>query len=87
MNVNNGLSRTVLAFFENISIDTYFSKNLARELQLPCLGKRNFRVNTFGTDAITAISEFSTDMCLRSPQGHTISHTHMAPLPNVSSLR
>ncbi|KAH7719680.1 Pao retrotransposon peptidase family protein-like protein [Aphelenchoides avenae] len=72
VNINNGLTRSAIVFFDSGSNRTYISMKLARELQLPCLEKRYFRVNTFGTDVTTNISGFDTTVLLRSPQGATV---------------
>ena len=51
VNIDNGLSRSAIVFFDSGSNCSYISMELARDLRLPCLENRLIRVNAFGTDA------------------------------------
>ncbi|KAH7710607.1 Pao retrotransposon peptidase family protein [Aphelenchoides avenae] len=72
INIDNGISRSVIVFLDSGSNASYISMKLALDLGLPNLEKRYFRVNTFGTDVTTTISGFTTTLFLRSPQGYTL---------------
>ncbi|KAH7669902.1 Pao retrotransposon peptidase family protein, partial [Aphelenchoides avenae] len=75
VNVNNGLTRPAIVFFDSGSNISYIGMRLARELQLPYLEKRLMRVNTFGTDVVTTVEGFATTVLLRSPQGASVALT------------
>ncbi|KAH7673226.1 hypothetical protein AAVH_42293, partial [Aphelenchoides avenae] len=75
VNVNNGLTRPAIVFFDSGSNISYIGMKLARELQLPYLEKRLMRVNTFGTDVATTVEGFATTVLLRSPQGASVALT------------
>ncbi|KAH7713482.1 Zinc knuckle family protein [Aphelenchoides avenae] len=64
-----GATRKVIVFFDSGSTFSYISPSLARDLDLPHLGKSVLRVSTFGSPAPTTVEGFSTSVTLCSPQG------------------